>query len=348
MDYRRVAELYDPRRRVGGTGYLIQSNLVLTAHHVIAPDGETATLGTPYDLRFIGDFEAGRTEWRTMGCHLCWDKPEYDLALLKLAEDALAFLRPKPSITLFGKLGGETLLAKGYGFPRVQVIEDRQNPEPLEGRLSRLAGLKEQQLRLQVTSPVPHRPEEWAGISGTSVFVEDCLVGVIIETNKSFAEKALWAVPISIVADDDEFRRFVLGARDAPLLFIELPRQDRLMSRVQTPPPPAYFITRLEAKAALLSFLLDQRESVSATSPVLAVHGMGGVGKSTMVAAVARDQDVLKAFPDGILWVEIKAEIDVLSILLGWVQELNDYDFRSTSPEVVSSHLRSLLHNKAV
>ena len=29
MDYRRVAELYDPRRRVGGTGYLIQSNLVL-------------------------------------------------------------------------------------------------------------------------------------------------------------------------------------------------------------------------------------------------------------------------------------------------------------------------------
>jgi hypothetical protein len=227
MDYRRVAELYDPRRRVGGTGYLIQSNLVLTAHHVIAPNGETAPLGTPYDLRFIGDFEAGRTEWRTMGCHLCWDKPEYDLALLKLAEDGLAFLRPKPSITLFGKLGGETLSAKGYGFPRVQTIENRQNPEPLEGRLSRLAGLKEQQLRLQVTSPVPDRPEEWEGISGTSVFVEDYLVGVIIETNKSFAEKALWAVPISIVADDDDFRRFVLGHRDAPLLFIEVPRPDR-------------------------------------------------------------------------------------------------------------------------
>src|SRR2546426_6384236 len=80
-----------------------------------------------------------------------------------------------------------------------------------------------------------------------------------------------------------------------------------LASRLQTPPPPVHFIPRPEIAAALKSFLLDQREPTSGTSPVLAIHGMGGVGKSTLAVAVARDQDVIKAFPDGILWAEAKA-----------------------------------------
>ncbi len=49
MDYRCCAELYDPDRDEGGTGYLVASGLVLTAHHVLAPRGFQAELGKRYD-----------------------------------------------------------------------------------------------------------------------------------------------------------------------------------------------------------------------------------------------------------------------------------------------------------
>lgn len=210
MNYNRVAELHDPYRRSGGTGYLIRDNLVLTAHHVIAPIEEPGTLNTLYDIRFIGDYDEGRIEWQERGCSLCWDDPEHDLALLKLEGNRPSFLPLEESIIRFGKLGSQTLLAQGCGFPLVQRIDRRQNPEPLNGHLSRIAGLREKQLRLQITSLIPNSSEEWQGISGTALFVEDYLVGVVIETRKAFNEKALWAIPVSHLVHDNQFCQLLL------------------------------------------------------------------------------------------------------------------------------------------
>jgi hypothetical protein len=219
MEQKRVAELHDPHRKSGGTGYLIRDDLVLTAHHVIAPLGKPGALGTRYHIRFIGDYDQGRTDWVKEGCCLCWDAPEpkYDLALLKLIEKP-KFLSSQRNVVRFGRLGDETQLAEGTGFPLVQEILHRQNPEPLEGRLSRIAGLKERQIRLQVTSPVPDSSSQWQGISGTALFVKECLVGVVIETNKSFAEKVLWATPISLITSQNaEFCQIVFGNANVQL-----------------------------------------------------------------------------------------------------------------------------------
>lgn len=221
MDRDRVAEIHNPHANSGGTGYLIQENLILTAYHVINPYKEKEISTSAYDIRFIRDLRAERTAWRTAGAGLCWVAPTLDLALLKLKEDESTFL-PECNSIQFGKLGDETLDAQGLGFPVVQKIGKYQNPEPVEGKVSRMAGLRENQLRLQVLSPIPSAPEQWAGISGTALFVKNYLVGVITETNKSFGEKALWAVPISLVANDREFCGLVLDDHNRALTLIDV------------------------------------------------------------------------------------------------------------------------------
>ncbi|OLP19387.1 hypothetical protein BST81_06485 [Leptolyngbya sp. 'hensonii'] len=206
MNHKRVIEIHNPHLQCGGTGYLIRDDLILTASHIVDCDEGAETF---YDVRLIGEVEEGSLIWREKGARLCWKDRNFDLALLRLIGHRPRFLDQDDSDIKLGKLGGESLNAWGYGFPSVQIIQGRQNPEPLEGRLSKIAGLKEKQFRLQVTSPIPDNPEEWSGISGTSLFVGSLLVGVITETNKSFREKALWGTPISLLTENQEFCRLI-------------------------------------------------------------------------------------------------------------------------------------------
>ncbi len=229
MDHHRAAEIHDPDREKSGTGYLITDNLILTSHHIIAPLGVTGTIGAAYDIRFFGDFENDKTEWCIEGCYLCWDapEPENDLALLKLTDNRPDFLPQNSPDISFGRMGAETLPTKGYGFPIVQRHGNRQNIEPLEGSLSSLAGKKENRLRMYVKPPHPKNPEQWSGISGTALFVDNALVGVIVETNKGFDEKVLWAVPITVVQDNRAFKEAVFSNRDHKIQFVDLPRSGK-------------------------------------------------------------------------------------------------------------------------
>jgi hypothetical protein len=73
-----LAEIYDGRKHAardeGGSGFLLGKNLILTAHHVIGFAGAPVPPGeTGYDVRAIGDFREGRTEW--LKARVCWDDP---------------------------------------------------------------------------------------------------------------------------------------------------------------------------------------------------------------------------------------------------------------------------------
>ena len=115
----------------------------------------------------------------------------------------------------------------------------------------------------------------------------------------------------------------------------------------QAPQPPRHFIERPEVSRELKQSLFSDATTQTGVLVVSAIYGLGGIGKSTLAAALAHDPEVLSHFPDGVLWATLGQQPDLLSFLNGWIQALRDYDFKPTTPEVASRHLQTLLTDKA-
>ena len=115
----------------------------------------------------------------------------------------------------------------------------------------------------------------------------------------------------------------------------------------QAPPLPSHFIPRPEVTGDVKARLLSDDPAAPGVLVVSAIHGLGGIGKSVLAAALAHDPGVQQRFPDGVLWVTLDQQPDLLSLLSTWVQALGDYDFRPTTSDAASTHLRTLLHEKA-
>lgn len=58
---------------------------------------------------------------------------------------------------------------------------------------------------------------------------------------------------------------------------------------------------------------------------VSAIHGLGGIGKSTLAAALAHNPDVQERFSDGVLWTTLGQQPELLPLLSTWIQALGDY-----------------------
>ncbi|NET82097.1 MAG: hypothetical protein F6J94_09175 [Moorea sp. SIO1F2] len=115
----------------------------------------------------------------------------------------------------------------------------------------------------------------------------------------------------------------------------------------QAPPLPAYFIQRPEVSQSLKQSLLSEQTAKTGTLVVSAIYGLGGIGKSTLAAAIAHDPQVQTHFTDGILWATLGQQPDLLSFLSSWIQALGDHDYKPTNTNAASRHLQTLLFDKA-
>lgn len=110
---------------------------------------------------------------------------------------------------------------------------------------------------------------------------------------------------------------------------------------------PPHFVPRPEVSINLKVQLVADETTASGTLVISAIHGMGGIGKTTLVDYLTRDPEVQARFPDGILRVTLTQQPDVLLLLADWIQALGDYSFHPMVVESASAHLRTLLHDKA-
>jgi len=135
----------------------------------------------------------------------------------------------------------------------------------------------------------------------------------------------------------------------------------RLVDQLRAAPPqlgalhavpslPPHFLERPEALRRLRDAVtadLERRIVITGVSSRVGVQGMGGIGKSVLAAAMARDTRVRHLFPDGIFWVPLGQEPKLVDLQRDLAQALGDAgDFQSQLTG--QNRLRKLLEKKQV
>ena len=133
--------------------------------------------------------------------------------------------------------------------------------------------------------------------------------GAIVEICMSLIER-LSAAPAAQPTHEGEY---------APGLLLELPGRVGALSAidegelVDVPPLPLGFVDRSELAVARVKLFGEGTGALGVTAPGLGLHGQGGIGKTVLAAAIARDDDVRRHFPDGVLWVTLGQDVDIVA-----------------------------------
>ncbi|GCA82089.1 regulatory protein AfsR [Microcystis aeruginosa NIES-2522] len=210
-------------------------------------------------------------------------------------------------------------------------IKDSQDIQPTDEQLERLA---------EDQSP-------WQGTSGSAIVCYGLVIGVQSKQPIRDRPASLEAESLARVYDNPEWCEILenhdIDPEPKPVISASLKSSSY---RNQAPPKPSYFVERPEVSIELKKLLLSETTEKTGTLVISAIYGLGGIGKSTLAAALAQEKEVQAYFPDGIFWATLGQQPDILSFLHGWIQALGDYNFKPTGIDAASLHLRTLLADK--
>ncbi len=301
-----VARVEDKGNQIiGGTGFVIGPSLAVTCVHVVEACG--AAPGEHVRLVFRAGGEPAEAEVLTDGWH-----SEADVAFLRLPEPPPEGVAPA---VLTPSVGQEGVKVRAFGYPEVGQVEGLWGDGRLVGRVTEAGQTLLQLSSAQITAGFSGGPV-WDARSGR-------VIGMVTQIAAPDRYARLGDVAFAIPTE---------ALRDLCPETIALHYKLPPGTPCQAPVVPRYFVPRPKVSQKLMEYLTT--DAPAGALVVSAVHGLGGIGKTTLVAALAHDPAVQTRFPDGILWVTLGQQPDVLSFLSGWIQALGDRDFHPTATRV--------------
>jgi len=124
-----------------------------------------------------------------------------------------------------------------------------------------------------------------------------------------------------------------------------LVRSERMGDLHGVPPPANREVERVEL-AGLRSALLSEGDGtvgITGRGHTVGLHGQGGIGKTVLAAALARDVEVREHFPDGVYWVTVGERGDVVALQLELLERLGAARPELRSREVAAGALHETL-----
>lgn len=116
--------------------------------------------------------------------------------------------------------------------------------------------------------------------------------------------------------------------------------------RSALPMLPGLVVGRETALRELKTHLLKIAHGTEHHASVTAIQGWPGIGKTTMAALLAHDEDLHEHFHDGVLFASLGEQPNLFAELLNWANALGIDSAKFDSIEAVSRHLTAVLRDK--
>ncbi|APE24620.1 MULTISPECIES: S1 family peptidase [Streptomyces] len=201
----RIAVVQGARQ---GSGFLLDSRLVLTSAHLFEGEDETARVAVPGG--------AGPRD-----CRLLWRRHDAscDAALLEADEDLVREgTTCRTADVRWGRISGLAAWenCEAVGYPRISLRDGaRPDTEQIVGTLKPGSSV----LRGRYVLDSSHTPppaasgaSPWQGMSGAALFAGEYLIGVVSGDPAQWGHARVEAVPVSVVVADPGFRRAMEAA----------------------------------------------------------------------------------------------------------------------------------------
>jgi len=314
-----------------GAGCIITDQHVVTCAHVVATaigyDEYAAAEPTePVPIEFVfskgGDAATVETWWPVARTGYEPRDGRADLALLALSQPLPSGAKPA-RLAESDNLRHQNFIA--FGFPVGQ---------PLGVEAGGVCGGRRLDGRIQVQTQTGFPIEP--GFSGSPVWIEayEAVGGILVEriVNRAVAPLA-FVIPASVL---------VAICPSARAL-------NTMLGRVLwVPDPPPGYVSRPELLAELKAtlFAASATVAVSGVARRGALQGMGGIGKTVLASALARDDEVRHAFPDGIYWLTLGQHSNVVARQSQLAHELSKQPEGFLDSQAGKARLEELLSEK--
>ncbi|MCP4696836.1 MAG: hypothetical protein GY862_08300 [Gammaproteobacteria bacterium] len=182
------------------TGYPVAKDLVITARHAVYPEGATPR---KLKLRWYNQSDEAREkqEIELSGC-VAWDGGE------KLDVVLITCQLPVSGFGCLSSRKPETGMEwESEGFAQAGAWGTVRPPTPMKGEVFSAADASDT-FQLGTDNPVS-KDEGWQGASGSPVFVEGKIIGIITSCPRKFNATRFNATPVWKLLQEDKFRRLV-------------------------------------------------------------------------------------------------------------------------------------------